>query len=150
MQPNWRHRRKGKKETGRVPSLKKTPEGSWPNGNEPQGLLCFAGRSSACEKPLKQGSAELFKPVSRFYRLSQPCSTLHVTAEPGGPNSGCCEAPECLSLPDRLVPGGWAVRTQAHIAVMTVTSSEHHITPHMEMGMFARYAILYKTLIHVF
>lgn len=37
------------KEAGSVPSLKKAPEGSWPNGNEPQGLLCFVGRSSACE-----------------------------------------------------------------------------------------------------
>lgn len=37
------------KEAGSVPSLKKAPEGSWPNGNEPQGLLCFTGRSSACE-----------------------------------------------------------------------------------------------------
>lgn len=37
------------KEAGSVPGLKKAPEGSWPNGNEPQGLLCFTGRSSACE-----------------------------------------------------------------------------------------------------
>lgn len=34
---------------GRVPGPKKAPQGSWPNGNEPQGLLCFTGRSSACE-----------------------------------------------------------------------------------------------------
>lgn len=37
------------KEAGSVPSSKKPLEGSWPNGNEPQGLLCFIGRSSACE-----------------------------------------------------------------------------------------------------
>lgn len=33
----------------KVPAPKKTPEGSRPNGNEPQGLLCFTGCSSACE-----------------------------------------------------------------------------------------------------
>lgn len=51
LQPSQRHRRKGKKGggAGRVPGPKKAPQGSWPNGNEPQGLLCFTGRSSACE-----------------------------------------------------------------------------------------------------
>lgn len=52
LQPNWRHRqigRRGRKKKNKVPAPKKTPEGSRPNGNEPQGLLCFTGCSSACE-----------------------------------------------------------------------------------------------------
>lgn len=50
LQPNWRHRQIGRRrEKKEVPAPKKTPEGSRPNGNEPQGLLCFTGCSSACE-----------------------------------------------------------------------------------------------------
>lgn len=39
----------GEEAEKKVPAPKKTPEGSRPNGNEPQGLLCFTGCSSACE-----------------------------------------------------------------------------------------------------
>lgn len=53
LQPNWSHGRigrRGRRRRKKVAASKKTPEGSRPNGNEPQGWLCFTGCSSACEK----------------------------------------------------------------------------------------------------
>lgn len=58
------------KETGSVPNPKKAPEGSWPNGNEPQGFHPLFHRVCKCLwKPQRQGDVELFKPVFWFCRL---------------------------------------------------------------------------------
>lgn len=78
------------KEAGSVSSPTKAPEGSWPNGNEPQGLLCFTGCSSACEN--------LWNKATLNYLSQCPHSpgSLHVTTELGGPNSGCYKP--CMSL----------------------------------------------------
>lgn len=55
---------KKKKQTGRIPNR---PEGSWPDGNEPQGLLCFTGRSSGCETLRNKAKLNYFnqRPASK-------------------------------------------------------------------------------------
>ncbi|TNN40880.1 hypothetical protein EYF80_048958 [Liparis tanakae] len=59
------------KAAGSGPNLQKPPEGSRPNGNEPRGGFVWPG-ARVPVKPRRQGSAELFKPASRFYGRSAP------------------------------------------------------------------------------
>lgn len=76
------------KEAGNGPSLKKAPEGSWPNGNEPQGLLCFAGRSSACENLWNKAVLNYLsqRPTLNSLCPAPPCF-LCITAELAEPLS---------------------------------------------------------------
>lgn len=128
------------KEAGSFPSLKKAPEGSWPNGNEPQGLLCFTGRSSACEN--------LWNKAVLNYLSQCPDSTGSLPLY----DSVLCVLVQSREAPTQVAVNpvslsafqaylrAWPVWTQAQVAVCI---SQHH----MVLEISAQQAMLYKELV---
>lgn len=103
LQPNWRHRqigRRGGRRRKKVPAPKKTPESSRPNGNEPQGLLCFTGCSSACENLPNKAALNY---LSQCPDSTHPPLAVCYYRASGAPELRFPSSPE--RLPDCCQPG---------------------------------------------
>lgn len=94
------NREEGRKKKKNVPAPKKTPEGSRPNGNEPQGLLCFTGCSSACEN-LRNKAALNY--LSQCPDSTHPPLAVCYYRASGAPELRFPSSPE--RLPDCCQPG---------------------------------------------